>query len=172
MVESHTDKTAEASVSRVSESSRRRGPEQVGRVRAAVNGESPHNTSPFSAPRPHQSFMNAVFQNNPAAIIAINEQFQIRDLNPSGSAKLGVSCEEARQSSCKDLLKCRNSNGTLLCGTSNCPLTRVLEEKHAIPAEELFLGARPESTSEYSVSVVPAPIEADTGAVFIARDLS
>lgn len=172
MAESHAGAATGSPASRVSKTSPRQRAEQANATSASVHEEALANPSALPNSLPSQSFMDAMFQNDPAAIIAVDTQFQVCGLNPAGSTKLGFSREEACTLSCRDLLRCRNSNGTLLCGTSNCPLTRVLEENKAIPAEELFLGARPALASEYSVSVVPVPFEADNGAVFVARDLS
>lgn len=121
---------------------------------------------------PGATYMQDVFTLTPAAIVAIEEGFTIHDLNPSAAARLGISHEEACSQSCKDILRCRNLNGTLLCGTSNCPLVRVLHDGRPIPSDELFLGDRPGVASEYSVSVVPVLLASRPGAVFLARDLS
>ena len=116
--------------------------------------------------------MQEVFVRTPSVIIAIGGEFQVRDLNPSAIKKLGIAYEEACARSCREVLKCRNLNGTLLCGTSNCPLTRVLQEERALASEELALGVHPDFSSEYSVSVVPASVQSAPGVVFLARDLS
>lgn len=118
------------------------------------------------------SYLPDLFYQVPAAMIAIDHKFQVQDLNPAAISKLGVACNGACGHFCKDILQCRNLNGTLLCGTSNCPLQRVLQENQALPSEELFLGKRPDFSSEYSVSVVPVPLEGRPGVVFIARDIS
>jgi signal transduction histidine kinase len=118
------------------------------------------------------SYMADCFIGTPAAIVAVEEDFTVHDLNPAALARLGFTLDEACSVSCKDVLMCRNLNGTLLCGTSHCPLTRVLQKRTALANEELFLGGRPAFSSEYSVDVVPVPLPAGAGAVFIARDLS
>ncbi|MGH2479519.1 MAG: sensor histidine kinase, partial [Ktedonobacteraceae bacterium] len=69
-------------------------------------------------------------------------------------------------------LMCRNANSTLLCGTSKCPLQRVLQQGETIPGEELFLGAQPEFSAEYSVNIASASISSGQAAIFAARDLS
>jgi signal transduction histidine kinase len=135
-----------------------------------ISSEVPDLSGSASTADP--SYMQEVFVRAPAAIIAIGEQFEVCDLNPSAVIKLGVSYEEACTRSCREVLQCRNANKTLLCGTSNCPLTRVLQEDKALPSEELLLGTRPEMVSEYSVSVVPTSITSRPGVVFIARELS
>lgn len=129
-------------------------------------------TLPDAASSPAPAYMVDYFSRTPAAIVAVDERFQIYDLNPAAQDRLSTALEEARSRSCKELLSCRNLNGTLLCGTSNCPLTRVIRQDETIPAEEYFLGPHAEASSEYSVSVVPTPLASGPGAVFVARDLS
>jgi signal transduction histidine kinase len=129
-----------------------------------------HSTEETGDPAP--TYMIDYFFRTPAAIIAVDEHFRVYDLNPSAIARFDVSLAEARSRSCKELLRCRNLNGTLLCGTSNCPLVRATRQDETIVAEEYFLGPHPETSSEYSVSVVPTSLKSGSGAVFVARDLS
>lgn len=136
----------------------------------AVSAEALPGSVSSSAPAP--AYMADYFSRAPAAIIVVDEQFQVYDLNPSAVTRFDTSPDEARSRTCRELLVCRNLNGTLLCGTSNCPLTRVIQQDEALPAEEFFLGPHAEASSEYSVSVVPTPLESGPGAVFVARDLS
>ena len=140
-----------------------------GRSRLTVTGEEALSSSaPSSAP----TYMVDYFYRTPAAIVAVDAQFQVYDLSPSATERLDVSLDEARTHTCKELLMCRNLNGTLLCGTSNCPVTRVAQQGETIAAEEFFLGPHAEASSEYSVSVTPTPLGSGPGAVFAARDLS
>jgi two-component system phosphate regulon sensor histidine kinase PhoR len=107
---------------------------------------------------------------NPAVVLAVDDLFRVRDLNQAATQKLNFARDDACTHSCRDVLNCRNFNHTRLCGTSNCPLARVLQDNKAIAADELLLGAT--TASEYSASVVPVNLEGRSGAVFIARDLS
>ena len=107
-----------------------------------------------------------------SVLIAIDDHFKVHDLNPSARNRLGVSLEKARASECKDVLMCRNLNGTQLCGTSHCPFVRVVKGGETIESQELFLGTRPEFLAEYSVNVGPARVDSRPGAVFVGRDLS
>ena len=118
------------------------------------------------------SYMEDYFFHGPSMLVAVDEQFHIYDLNPSAIARLGFSLEEARTCHCKDVLMCRNLNGTQLCGTSHCPLTRVLESGETLSSDEMFLGARPDFSAEYAVNIGPARIASRPGAVFVGRDLS
>ena len=127
---------------------------------------------PAPEPARDQGYLADYFFHSPSALIAVDEEFHIYDLNPSALTRLDVSAEEACGRSCKEVLMCRNMNGTLLCGTSNCPLTRVVKHGETLSATELFLGARPGSSAEYSVNVTPARVASHPGVLFSARDLS
>ena len=63
-------------------------------------------------------------------------------------------------------------NRTLLCGTSNCPVTRVIQQKQPIAQEELILGEVIDSSDEFSCSIIPVEHEQSTYVVFAARDVS
>ena len=130
----------------------------------------PIQTEP--TPERDLSYIVDYFHHSSSALVAVDEQFRVYDLNPSATTRLGFSLEEARGRLCKDVLMCRNMNGTPLCGTSNCPLTRVMQDSEAMPATELFLGARPGFSADYSVNVGPARVNSRAGAVFVAQDLS
>jgi signal transduction histidine kinase len=125
-----------------------------------------------AAPARDQSYMLDYYAHSPSAIIAVDEQLRVYDLNPSAATRLGFSPTEVHDRACKDVLMCRNMNGTPLCGTSNCPLTRVVQNGETIPATELFLGARTGFSAEYSVNVGPVCLNGNAGAVFVGRDLS
>jgi two-component system phosphate regulon sensor histidine kinase PhoR len=123
-------------------------------------------------PEPDRSYMDDYFYHSPSAMIAVDEQFHVYDLNPSARTRLGFSLDEARALHCTEVLMCRNLNGTLLCGTSHCPLVRVVQEQETISSDELFLGARAGASAEYSVNAGPARMGGCAGAVIVARDLS
>lgn len=118
------------------------------------------------------SYMLDSIYYSPSTIIAVDEQLRVHDLNPAAATRLGFTAEEARGRLCKEVLMCRNMNGTPLCGTSNCPLTRVVQKGEVVSGTELFLGTRPGFSAEYSVNVGPARIDGCAGAVFVGRDIS
>jgi len=118
------------------------------------------------------SYMADYIYHSPAAIVAVDEQLRVYDLNPSAASTLGFSAEEACGQLCKDVLMCRNMNGTPLCGTSNCPLTRVIQKGEALAGTELFLGARPGFSTEYAVNAGLARVNERAGVVFVGRDIS
>ncbi len=128
--------------------------------------------APAALPQRDLAYWIDYFAHTPSMVIAVDERWQIYDLNPSATSRLHLSVAEARGLPCKDILMCRNMNGTPLCGTSNCPLTRVVQSGEAIASTELFLGPPPERSEEYGVNVVPARVNAHPGAVFVARSLS
>src|SRR6266702_8368376 len=113
--------------------------------------------------------MEAVFANTSNMIIAVDEHFHVLDFNPAAATILGYSTEDTIGCSCTGVLKCRNLNGTELCGTSSCPLVRVLEQKQPLSNEELIIG----DTCEVSASVTPVALgNGQQQVVFTARDVS
>lgn len=117
-------------------------------------------------------------------MIAVDKHFRVFDFNPAAANTFGWSPNDVIGRHCTDLLKCRNLNGTVLCGTSSCPLQRVMQQQQALPNESLLIGTVPSHSHEYSVSVTPvnsavddnpegAPHNQDSaGVVFSARDMS
>ena len=59
-----------------------------------------------------------------------------------------------------------------LCGTSSCPLIRVMQDKKPLANEELILGSIPEHECEVSTSVTPVPVGKGYSVVFTTRDMS
>lgn len=129
--------------------------------------------------RPKDSFLNraseqylqTMFARTPDAIITVDQDFLVRDVNPSACTTLGNTSNAIIGRRCPDVLGCRNLNHMLLCGTSSCPLTRVLQQG-PLPTEELLLGTNPEGPSEVSVSVTPVTINRRRCAILTVRDLS
>lgn len=146
---------------------RKRGQRSRSTAEAAQSG-----SGEAAAPEPDKGYLEDYFHLTSSLLVAVDEHFKVHDLNPSAAKALGFLPEEARALHCKDVLLCRNLNGTVLCGTSNCPLVRVTQHSETIADDELFLGARPASSTEYAVDVGPARIAARPGAVFVARDLA
>ncbi len=105
-------------------------------------------------------------------MIALDHYFQILAINPAVTATLGWAVEDAVGRRCTEVLKCRNLNQIELCGTSSCPLARVIEHKEALPNEELIIGAAPGRACEVSASVTPVDFDGDGCVVFTARDVS
>ncbi len=113
--------------------------------------------------------LEAIVANTSDAMIAIDEHFRVLELNPAAEAALGVSGEKAIGCNCSEVLGCRNLNKMEICGTSSCPLVRVLQLKQPLPNEELIIG----DNCEVSASVTP--IDAGNGemqVIMTARDMS
>ena len=110
--------------------------------------------------------------NTSDGIIILSKQFHVCELNPAAAGYLGLAREDAIGRSCTEILKCRNIKNMELCGTSDCPLVRVLEQKKALPDENLIMGSISESSNELSVSVTPANVGESTYATFTLRDIS
>jgi PAS domain S-box-containing protein len=108
----------------------------------------------------------------PDAMIVLNKAFQILGINPAVTTALAWKQEDAIGRHCTEVLKCRNLNNTVLCGTSGCPLTRVLKQKEPLPNEELIIGWEPGRSCEVSASVTPVDVGNDPRVVFTARDLT
>jgi signal transduction histidine kinase len=141
---------------------------------ACIDATMPTHTaeeaSASSIPSP--AYMQEFFYNTPSALIVVGKQFEVRDLNPAALTKLGLTLDEAHTRTCQDILMCRNANSTLLCGTSHCPLVRVLQQGETISGTELFLGTQPTHSTEYSVNITPITIQSEPAIIFAARDIS
>lgn len=118
------------------------------------------------------AYLETLFTSTPSAVIAVNEHFHIFDINPAAAAILGQSPENAIGQHCGHLLKCRNLNGTLLCGTSNCPLTRAIRQKQPITQEEIILGLASDRPCEFTCTIIPIEYQNGIHVVFDARDTS
>ncbi len=116
--------------------------------------------------------LNDLYINTPHVVLAVDEQFRIFDLNPAATTFLGLSAEQVVGQDCSHLMKCRNMNKTLLCGTSNCPVIRVVQQKQAITQEELILGQLVDGPDEFACSIIPVEYEESTYVVFCARDVA
>ena len=117
----------------------------------------------------HPLFLEAVVTQTPDAMIAVDEQFHVLDFNSATSTALGWSRSSDIGRTCSDILHCQNLNHMALCGTSSCPLVRVLQLQKPLPNEELILG----DTCEASTSITPLEIGHDKQyAIFTARDMS
>src|SRR5437764_417258 len=114
-------------------------------------------------------YLEAMVASTSDAMLAIDEHFHILDFNPALGATLGWSPEKTIGRRCSELLRCRNLNRMELCGTSSCPLVRVLKQKQPLPNEELIIG----DTCEVSASVTPVdPGNGQQQVVFTARGVS
>ncbi len=118
------------------------------------------------------SYLQAMIAQTSDAIITIDQHFRIRDLNAAAATALHCSYDDALGQECPDVLCCKNLNHMILCGTSSCPLARVLEKRQPLPNEELLIGVEAEQESEVSTCVTPVEIDNTSYAIFSARDLS
>lgn len=116
--------------------------------------------------------LEPLFEQAASAIVVIDEQFHVIDSNPMGCDKFGWTRAAIIGQHCSKVLGCMNLNRMLLCGTSSCPLTRVLQKNAPIPNEELICGTVPGHSNEYAVGVTPIKAEGRSIVVFSARDVS
>lgn len=119
-----------------------------------------------------QQYLAGMVADTSDAIIALDEHFRLLALNPAAAQVLNVKADEVIGRGCSEILYCHNLNRMKLCGTSSCPLHRVLEQKKPLSNEELIMGVEAEHVREVSTSVTPVLAEHGTYAVFMARDLS
>jgi signal transduction histidine kinase len=141
-----------------------------------VDGTKPPRTYPGPTDsflsRASAQYLQALFVRTPDAIITLDQDFFVRDVNPAACTTLVNTASAIIGRRCPEVLGCRNLNHTLLCGTSSCPLTRVLQQQGSLPNEELLLGTDLEHPSEVSVSATPVTISRRRYAILTARDLS
>ncbi len=113
-------------------------------------------------------YLTTFIDSTPATIIALDETFHILDCNAAASVALGASPARIIGRNCAEILTCCNLNRMKLCGTSSCPLARVLQQNQPLPNEELIIG------DGYEVSTTVTPIATPQGSYvsFTARDVS
>jgi signal transduction histidine kinase len=116
--------------------------------------------------------LEPLFEHSANAIVVIDEQFHVIDSNAIGCDKFGWTRAAFIGQHCSKVLGCMNLNRMSLCGTSSCPLTRVLLKNAPIPNEELICGALPGHTDEYAVGITPIKAEDRRIVVFSAREVS
>ncbi len=134
-----------------------------------IEGVSPLTSSTLLDTR---HYLEAVVAATPDAVIALDATYRVLDLNPAATEVLGCSPQDALGHGCAEVLRCQNLNRMELCGTSSCPLTRVLHEKKALANEDLILGTQLEHGREVSASVTSVEVESGQYVVFTARDVS
>lgn len=127
---------------------------------------------PSTATLETRSCLEAMIRTTPDAIITLDNMYHVRDLNPAAAGTLGWSAQEATEHDCTEVLRCKNLNRMELCGTSSCPLTRVLSEQKALANEDLILGTQADFQREVSASVTPVKVGSGAYVVFTARDVS
>ena len=126
-------------------------------------------SSPLSPTKGAPTFLEAIVSHTSDAMIALDEHFHILDLNAAAITTLGRSSDKAIGRSCTEVLHCRNLNRMELCGTSSCPLVRVLHRQQPLPNEELLIG----DACEVSASVTPVEVgNNELHVIFTARDMS
>ncbi len=136
-------------------------------VRPADEAAAAPGALPDTTVRP--SYLEALAAQTTDGLIVLDEGYHILDLNPAASGMLEYPAAQAPGLDCAEVLSCHNLNGMELCGTSSCPLTRVLQSGRALPNEELIVG----DACEVSASVTPITSGNDERQViFTARDVS
>jgi signal transduction histidine kinase len=98
--------------------------------------------------------------------------FRLRAFNPAAAAILKWEAATTIGQGCAQVLRCRNLDHMQLCGTSSCPLVRVLQGGQALANEEIILGPEAIQGWEASVSVTPVDAAEEPYVFFLARDVS
>jgi PAS domain S-box-containing protein len=126
------------------------------------------NALPFEANVEYHPYLSALVANTPDIMIALDESFHILDFNTAASNMFGCTLADALDRDCSEILKCCNLNKMRLCGTSSCPLVRVIQQKRPLSNEELIIG----DTCEVSTSVTAVTTVHGSYTVFTARDMT
>src|SRR5260370_26461959 len=116
--------------------------------------------------------MEAGYVNTPHDIITLDEHSHIFDMNPAALTSFSWAHEDAIGKHCSQLMKCKNLNGTALCGTSGCPFTRVIQQKQPIGQEELIMGPVSDHSHEFTTTVIPLDHQRGTHVLFVAHNMS
>jgi len=115
---------------------------------------------------------NQYLASTPDAVIILDQQSCVRDLNPAAILVLGGMREKIIGQRCREVLHCKNLNRTALCGTSSCPFMRVQQQQKPLPNEELLIGIDSEHVCEVSASITPITIDHAFYTAFTVRDVS
>src|SRR5216684_479210 len=132
------------------------------------------NTQPISSTSQpaNRWYLEAGYVNTPHAIITLDEHSHIFDMNPAALTSFSWAHEDAIGKHCSQLMKCKNLNGTALCGTSGCPFTRVIQQKQPIGQEELIMGPVSDHSHEFTTTVIPLDHQRGTHVLFVAHNMS
>lgn len=144
--------------------------ERLGLPRASLSIGDKTDASALQAMRETKEYpyLASMIAHTTDALIAVDEQLRVLELNPAACTTLGIRAEEAIGRNCAEVLRCRNLNQTELCYTSSCPYVRVLQQQRPLPNEELLIG-----DTEVCTCVTPVQVgEGKVYVVFAARDVS
>src|SRR5574340_399272 len=97
-----------------------------------------------------RAYMVDWFAHTSDALVMLNQRFQVLDCNAAALRVFSWPAVPIPGRTVMELLKCRNLNGTPLCGTSSCPVARVAQLKHALANEEVLCETRGGKLSEFS----------------------
>ncbi len=125
-----------------------------------------------SAEVPPQHALEQFVTRTTDAVIAIDQHFRVRYLNPACSEAIHRVAEEAVGRTCTEVLKCKNLNHVALCDTEGCPLVKALKQEKSLVNEELIIGAEPGRGSEGFTSVTPIEVDGEPQVIFTARDMA
>ncbi|HLJ81620.1 MAG TPA: PAS domain S-box protein, partial [Ktedonobacterales bacterium] len=113
-----------------------------------------------------------VFALTSEAIVLLDEDFTIREINPAFTTILGWSEQDTVGRRCSEVVRCRDDRRMLLCGTSRCPLHEVFSGSDSSPVRELSWETRSGKPSEVSACFTVQRAEQHAEAVIVARDVT
>jgi len=117
-----------------------------------------------------QAERRAIFAATSEAILSIGSDYTIIESNPAFLRMLGWQDHSPVDLKCLEVLHCRDSHRTVLCGTVQCPLRQVLSGDMAPAVQELYWETSSGSLREVSASFTPHRIRDMQTAVVVARD--
>ncbi|MGH2518148.1 MAG: ATP-binding protein [Ktedonobacterales bacterium] len=114
----------------------------------------------------------AVFAVTSEAIITLDDEFTIREINPAFTTILGWSEQAAVGRRCSEVLRCRDDRRMLLCGTPRCPLHEAFSASAALPVRELTWETEAGKSSEVAASFAVQQATHQMEAIVVARDVT
>lgn len=116
--------------------------------------------------------LQAIFANSSEAIVTVDRNFHLIEVNPAFSALLERDPTDALGKHCSEVLTCQDERGQILCHTPSCPLAQAFALAQPAPYREVFWRAASGKNKEVSASFAPVPAPGGQRGVIIARDIS
>ncbi len=107
-------------------------------------------------------------ERSPDAAIVVSGDLRILGMNPAGARLFPPAPIPASGQSCAEVLRCRDTSGAVLCGTSGCPARRALESGEGWSYPVLRLGVDPSHTSGVSLTTSPLGGRSKPSAVLLS----
>ncbi|WP_376796172.1 ATP-binding protein [Thermogemmatispora sp.] len=167
---SDTEDSAQRSSSSLQDQAHQ-GEEMVGKKKVVRERHPPERNAPSEMELLNECAGKFLAATTDVAFL-LDSHFRLRAFNPAAAATLKWEAAEVVGQGCAQILRCRSLDRKLLCGTSDCPLVRVLQGGKPLANEETILGLEPVEGWEASVSVTPIVTAEERYVFFLARDIS